>query len=292
MRIALIFDRTPDDTSGNYFARALTQLGVSVEHFWLREAARIPATGFDVYLRIDHGDYVNDLPARLRPSAFYLIDTHLPGPLRKMRRVAPRYDVLFCAQWEALRWFPRAVWVPAACDPELHGGAGPQTRRFDVGFVGTEGGLPRKLYLQEIRERYPRSFIGHAPHTQMSGIYRASRLVFNYAIRNDINMRVFEALGAGRLLLTNAIRDNGFEELFRDREHLVVYHSPQELWNLLKHYLAHDEEREAIARQGHELVRSQHTYVHRVRRMLCVLHERLGVASLPAGPVVGQEMRA
>ena len=147
MRIALIFDRTRDDTSGNYFARALTRLGVSVEHFWLREAARIPASGFDVYLRIDHGDYVDDLPAQLRPSAFYLIDTHLPGPLRKMRRGAPRYDVVFCAQREALRWFPRAVWVPAACDPELHGGESPQTRRFDVGFVGTEGGLPRKLYL-------------------------------------------------------------------------------------------------------------------------------------------------
>ena len=276
MRMAIVFDRARDNTSGIYFERALKSLGVHAEHFWLRDAVRIPA-GFDAYLRIDHGDYVDDLPRHLRPSAFYMIDTHLPRPLKKMRRVAAHYDALFCAQRNALRWFPGATWIPAACDLEWHGGGSSGPRRFDVGFVGTDGGLPRKLYLQEIRERYPRSAIGWAPHTRIGETYRSSKLVFNYAIRNDINMRVFEALGAGRCLLTNAIRDNGFEELFRDREHLVVYHSPQELWELLDYYLTHDEEREAIARRGHALVVACHTYVHRVQTMLQVLAERLRV---------------
>ena len=275
MRLALIFDRAREDTSGMYFERAFRQLGVDVTHFWLRDAASIPQE-FDVYLRIDHGDYADDLPARLRPSAFYMIDTHLPRPLKKMRRVAAHYDVLWCAQHRALSSFPGAVWIPAACDSELHGGNGLSRGPwpFDVGFVGTRGGMPRKFYLQAIRERYPASAIGWAPHTQMGAIYRSSQLVFNYAIRNDINMRVFEALGAGRCLLTNAIHDNGFEELFRDREHLVVYHSPQELWELLDYYLTHDDEREAIAARGCALAHAQHTYRHRVETMLQVMRER------------------
>ena len=278
MRIALVFDRLREDTSGIYFERALTQLGVHAEHFWLRDAAQIP-TEFDVYLRIDHGDYVDDLPDRLHPKAFYMLDTHLPHPLRAMRRAAPRYDVLFCAQREALRWFPGARWVPLGCDPAWLAGGQGQPARYAVGFVGTSGGVPRKFYLQEILERYPRSAIGWALHTQIGETYRSSKLVFNYAIRNDINMRVFEALGAGRCLLTNAIRDNGFEELFRDREHLVVYHSPQELWELLDYYLTHDEEREAIARRGHALVVARHTYVHRVQTMLDVLRKEISCAS-------------
>lgn len=79
----------------------------------------------------------------------------------------------------------------------------------------------------------------------------------------------------GRCLVTNAVEDNGFEELFRDREHLVVYRSPQDLWELLDYYVAHDDEREAIARRGRQLAHTQHTYVHRVRTMLQVLCERL-----------------
>jgi len=278
MRVALVFDRTRQDTSGQYFERALASLGVSVKHFWLRDAETIPQD-FDWYLRIDHGDYVRDLPRHLRPSAFYMIDTHLRRPLHQMRRVASHYDVLFCAQREALRTFLRAVWVPAACDVALHG-AGEAARgayMYDVGFVGTEGGIPRKFYLQALRERYPNSYIGWAPHTKIGEMYRASRLVFNFAINNDINMRVFEALGAGRCLLTNAIHGNGFEELFRDREHLVVYHSPQELWQLLDYYLTHDDERERIAQEGHVLVRAQHTYRHRAETMLNVLNQRLGL---------------
>lgn len=273
MRVALIFDRTRADTSGVYFERALMRLGVFISHFWLRDAALIPRD-FDLYLRIDHGDYVDDVPRALRPSAFYMIDTHLPGPLKQLRRCAPYYDVLFCAQQNAQRYFPQAVWVPAGYDPELHAGP-PQPATFDIGFVGTDGGVPRKFYLQALRERYPQSTIGWAPHTQIGEIYRASKLVFNYAIRNDINMRVFEALGAGRCLLTNAIKGNGWETLFRDREHVVVYRSPQELLELTEYYLTHEHEREAIAQQGHALARAQHTYDHRVRTMLQTVHERL-----------------
>ena len=171
-------------------------------------------------------------------------------------------------------YFHHASWLPLACDVELH--TGPRLPWwYDIGFIGTEGGIPRKFYLQEIYERYPRSYLEFAPHTMISEIYRSCKIVFNYSIRNDINMRVFEALGAGRCLLTNAIQANGLEELFRDREHLVVYHSPRELWTLLEYYLTHDEERERIAQQGRALVHEHHTYVHRVQTILQIVGSAL-----------------
>ncbi len=37
----------------------------------------------------------------------------------------------------------------------------------------------------------------------MARTYSAARTVFNRSIKNDINMRVFEALASGSLLVTN-----------------------------------------------------------------------------------------
>ena len=50
----------------------------------------------------------------------------------------------------------------------------------------------------------------------MARIYSASRIVFNRSIKDDVNMRVFEALASGSLLLTNDLAANGQAELFRD----------------------------------------------------------------------------
>ena len=57
----------------------------------------------------------------------------------------------------------------------------------------------------------------------MARVYSASRVVFNRSIRNDVNMRVFEALACGSLLVTNDLAENGQDELFQDRVHLATY---------------------------------------------------------------------
>ena len=44
-------------------------------------------------------------------------------------------------------------------------------------------------------------FVGRAYFEEMAKIYSASRLVFNRSIKNDVNMRVFEAVACGSLLL-------------------------------------------------------------------------------------------
>jgi hypothetical protein len=170
MRLALVFDKVREDTLGVYFERAAQQLGIPATHFWMRDAEAIPS-GYGLYLRIDHGEYSRDLPGRLSPRVFYASDTHLPNSWRRIRRIAPRYDLLCCAHRDGAERLPNAVWVPVGCDAELHGpktGAG--DKRWDVAFVGTEGGVPRKFYLQALRERYANSFIGHAPHTELGAI--------------------------------------------------------------------------------------------------------------------------
>lgn len=282
MKLALLYDDIPG-TVGLYFVKAFQSLGHTVDHFSISDADRCPS-GYPVYLRIDHGDYSHDLPDRLRPRAFYIVDTHLAKSWRSIRRQAARYDVLFCVQRRAMAPLrhPRAFWTPLACDPDIHGG-GEGVQAYDVAFIGNDGGVPRKFYLQELRERYPNSFIGRAPYTEIASIYGRAKIGFHYIectsrFRDMISMRVFEVLAAQRLLIANALDPGDYEALgFRDRKELILYRTPRELFDVIDHYLRHPDERERIAAAGHRCVLARHTYRHRAQVMADVLRKHLGV---------------
>jgi len=271
MRFALFYSNSPG-TVGAYFHRALERLGHQVEHLEICEQHQ-RGDPYDVYLRIDHGDYAVDLPRHLRPRAFYAVDTHLARSWKCIRRLACHYDLVFCAQRSAAEALPRAFWVPLGCDPEVHG-RGSTPRQYDLVFVGNDGGVPRKFYLQELRERYPNSFIGRAPHTKMAQLYSQSKIGFHYIectspLKDHISMRVYEVLASGTLLLANALEEGAFEALgLRDREQLVLYRNPRELFDLVEYYLSHEEERERIAQTGQACAIQHHTYRQRAQQMV------------------------
>src|SRR5437667_99589 len=82
----------------------------------------------------------------------------------------------------------------------------------------------------------PAHFIGRAYFEEMARIYSASRVVFNRSIKNDVNMRVFEAVACGSLLVTNDLADHGQAELFGDGVHLVTYREPGEMVETVGYY--------------------------------------------------------
>jgi hypothetical protein len=92
-RVAVIFDdRLRPDTTGVHCRKALAQL-VEVVHYHPEQGHAIPPSGFDLYLSTDD-DTENALPDRLRPLAYWAIDTHRGFDLRleraKDRRVRPQ----------------------------------------------------------------------------------------------------------------------------------------------------------------------------------------------------------
>jgi spore maturation protein CgeB len=275
MKIAIIFDKKRADTMGIYFERALRETSHSYRHFWLKDAGGIKPQ-FDLYLRIDDGDYSHDLPVGLKPSVFWVSDTHLAEPFKAIVRQARHYDYVFCGMKDGVEVFRKkgivARWSPAACDPDIHKRLD-VPKRFDIGFVGNDGGIPRKFYLEEIRERYPDSFLGTAPYTKMSEIYSASRIGFNYLRTSEsITMRCMEIMSCGAMLLVNRASDGSFEDLgFKDTESAVFYDSPRRLFELIDYYLKNDAERTRIAEAGHQLAVAKHTYGHRLQEMLACL---------------------
>ncbi|MCK5491619.1 MAG: glycosyltransferase family 1 protein, partial [Candidatus Omnitrophica bacterium] len=127
-----------------------------------------------------------------------------------------------------------------------------------------------------LNEKYPKSFIGIADFKKMAEIYSASKIGFNSSIINDINMRLFEVMASGCFLLTNRIKNNGLEELFVNKEHLITYRNDKEMIELIDYYLNNEKEREAIAIRGYETVVNEHTYYHRVQTMFNYIAFKFG----------------
>ena len=280
MKIALIYDKHSEATTGAYIEKVIRQARLEYSHFGISQAVQAKEK-FDLYLRIDHGDYKYDLPEQLRPAVFYAIDTHLPKPYKKISRQAKHYDVIFCAQKQGAIRLKREIkadahWLPLACDPQIHCKLD-IPKIYDVGFVGRDAKkFARGRQLVLLRQKYPDSFIGEADFREMNEIYGASRVGFNSSIINDINMRLFEVMSSGAFLLTNHIRDNGLEDIFEDGKHLVTYKNDRDLLEKLQYFLAHQAEREKIAAAGHEAVLNSHTYFHRVQTMFNYLAFKFG----------------
>ncbi len=234
-----------------------------------RQEALISGLTFDYLLRVDD-DFDFGLPPGAPPSAFWVIDTHTNFDRRLQQ--ARSFDLVFAAQKEGAERLRRegienCEWLPLACDPEVHRRLDVE-KELDVAFVGGMHPGPRQELLSAVQRCCPKSFVGQVRHTEMCQVYSRARIVINCCLNNDLNMRVFEALSCGALLITNRLEGNGQEELFSDRVHLVQYDTIDEALSLIDYYLRHPEEAEQIAEMGHREAVAKHTYRHRMERVL------------------------
>ena len=122
-----------------------------------------------------------------------------------------------------------------------------------------------------------RNYKGQAWGLQMYQVLHDSKMTLNHHI--DIaetyanNLRLFEATGVGAMLITDW--KVNLHEMFELGKEVVAYRSPEECLGLVKYYLEHDDEREAIARAGHERTLREHTYKHRMREFLDIIGKYL-----------------
>ena len=271
MKIAVFFEHADIGSSGSYAERALRFLGHEVAHFTRADMDRV-LPGYDLYFRVEDGEYGYRFVKHQHPAVYWTMDTHVPYSRKKILAEAGQYDFLFpCHQSGAAllkgKGYP-VYWLPVGADPELHGRI-QVPLAYDVASIGKDEGVPRMIFNQEIRERCPRSFIKKAHFRLMQPVYSAAKIGFNQSIRNDLNMRSFEVTAAGAMLLASALEDDSFERLgFVDGKHLVIFRSPKELFEKLDYYLNHEKERAQIAEAGRMLTIGQHTYKHRMQEML------------------------
>ena len=234
----------------------------------------------DFYLWIETG--LSDIPTDLRelklPTACYLIDTHIN--FKRHIEISKSFDFVFLAQKAYVQPMIQAgiknvVWLPLACDPEIHGKVD-VLKKCDVGFIGSISSKldRRRNLLDKIQKKFDldcqRKFMN-----EMAEHFSASRIVFNNAINNDLNMRVFEALCSGSMLVTDRALGSGLDEFFADKKHLIIY-DDEIIEQTITHYLNNEPERERIANEGRKEVLAKHTYCHRTDTMIQILDKQIG----------------
>jgi hypothetical protein len=118
---------------------------------------------------------------------------------------------------------------------------------------------------------------GEAWGLDMYNILYNSKISINRHIdaaeNNANNMRLYESTGVGTMLITDH-KDN-IAELFEIGKEIETYKTKEELAEKINYYLAHDNEREKIARAGQQRTLKDHTYEIRIKELISILNKYL-----------------
>ncbi len=152
---------------------------------------------------------------------------------------------------------------------------GPELEReFEIGWVGQTSGefyTQRAKWLPRLRQEFrTNDWSRKYSVEEVANVYRRSRIVVNIGrddFPQDANLRVFEVLASGALLLTSLpteLTQLGFQE----GVHFVGYRDAAELSGLIHKYLDDESARRQLAEAARTLVLAEHTYDRRVDHLL------------------------
>lgn len=182
---------------------------------------------------------------------------------------------------------PGACLFPHAVEAEFYSGAEFE-RVLEVGWVGLVEGpiygkrgpilnsLARAFKMNELGRRYTLE--------ETARVYRQSRIVVNIGrddYPQDANLRTFEAMAGGALLLTqlpSELTRLGFEA----GVHFLGYREAGEIASLVRRYLSDEPARRRIAEAGREKVLREYTYEARVEKLLECIARNAGKLQAPA----------
>lgn len=254
---------------------------IEADHF-IPHGDLAPYGTYDLNLHIDWGEdaLTSILPyvplATPRPFGYWASDTHINNgtegdsyPYRM--QMAKKADFAFVAQKRGLEQMKldgvvNPIWLPHAVEPQAYPKIDVATKRYDVCFVGNINSGNRVEAVDRLFREFPNFYYGQQLFENAAQKYAESKVCFNIAMTDDLNMRNFEVMASGSMLLTSWIPT--IEEFFEDGKHLVLYRSLDEMVDKAKYYVDHDTEREKIAQAGYEAVIANHKIMDRVGLML------------------------
>ncbi len=201
------------------------------------------------------------------PTAFWAVDNHLN--YRWHKEYAQQFDVTFFAQKDyipaARRYGAGNVhWLPLAADGEYHR-IEPDPGKYEVSFVGNVS-AGRRRFFDSIDRDIPLNIVTGVYEEEMARILAESRIGINVSLREDLNLRFFETLASGALLVTQKI-GAGMSELAHEGVHFVT-HNIADASRVLKYYLRNEPLRAEIAGRGRELALSRHTFKRRCEELI------------------------
>ena len=287
----------PDTENENGLASVHTPAGA---YDLAAVAARLPHNQQPELVVVWTDATLSNLPRNLAafscPKVLVVGDTHHgPQPLRKMIQYAgaePFQTLLTINNRQHIPLFREAglplQWLPGL-NAQVFPGPFQEERRAGLVFVGQVGKWhPRRKYLLErLQEQGIPVQIGQSSGAEAARRYASFQASFHCTLNGDLSFRFFEVLSAGGFLLADALGpQSGLHELFRDGEHLVLYHSLPDLLDKARYFLAQPAAAGAIARRGFAEFWRRHSPEIKRRELLdLVFNGRLPAAYQVPNPV-------
>jgi hypothetical protein len=277
MLINVIYDRWVDYTTGHYIEDAFLTLKHEVVH-------SIPGAEIadaDFYFRVDDGGASGG--KRVSPSAYWAIDT-CHGPART-KQIGKQYDQVYELVPSLMHHhMPFVHHLPLAADP-IHISPIPlnpftfKERPFLFGFIGS---LPhdRQQFFKRIEDTLILRLLKHkiknyystGLKTDIATIYSNSWFCLNPAVTNSGNMRTYEALAAGAILLQKQHPDQPttplLDNTFTPEEDFFPWSNTEELTTKIVELIDQPDRLFAIATRSQQHVINNHLYVHRMAKVL------------------------
>ena len=204
------------------------------------------------------------------PKVLVLGDSHhLSAPIQFLLNYArsERFDfILSDHDRHHLHWFKRdgfanVHWIPALnyrLDPRPV--VAPQFEQaLFVGQLGKHHIYRQKLFTALGASGVPLRTCLARP-SQTADFYASHAVSLNCSLNGDLNLRVFEIMGSGGLLMTDRLSsDSGLGSLFADGVEFESYAGLEELRKKTLFYLNHQEEALELRRRGQARILAEHT---------------------------------
>lgn len=191
--------------------------------------------------------------------------------------LVPHLDLALTAAPECVRWYESqgcpALYFPEASDPEIFQPMPALPKIHDVSFVGARYGIREKL-VAALRHAgvdvhaYGSGWEGgRLPLDAVPTLFAQSKIVLGVGTIGHcddfyaLKLRDFDAPMSGSCYLTHDNAD--LHDLFDVGQEIVTYRGIDECVEKALYLLAHDQEREAIARAGHARAVREHTWDQR-----------------------------
>lgn len=260
--------------------RALLTLGHQarvwgLNHPFSDEPFEDAAAGFDVVFLMEQYDqtgWVPDISGFNGPRVFWTIDSHCSLQEHVAQAKRQKITHLLSSTEHYLPHYtaPNRYWFPNCYDDTLIYPMPEVEKKHAVGFCGNVNNRGPLLDYMDAADGFglvKRDIfvIGH----EMVRAINSYKVAFNRNISDDLNYRTFETAGCKTFLLTNYTPNLG--KLFEVGEELVTYSSGEDLVRMIRYYLEHPKEREAIAEAGYNRVKRDHTYLRRASQLCDIL---------------------
>lgn len=114
-------------------------------------------------------------------------------------------------------------------------------------------------------------------YDQLPAFYPATRINFNCTsqqMKGAVNQRVFDVPVCGGFLLTDHRRQ--MEDLFEPGREIACYSEPDEIPELIRHYLSRDKDRQRIVAAARRRILAEHTYDLRLESLVGAMRRTYG----------------